>query len=249
MYIWNQDQYILHRFKILFYKLQSIYAWMSGIQFLFINDVISEISCRETKTKMVRHQNHNRLNKCHFELRRKFHYSLSKSTKSPHLLPPHTPTPASRPSSKNGYRTTCSCSSNVCNLRLDLNYSFSFLTSFFLSFSFFLSQKKKSCTCTFGRKFGILRRRNWLCMASFLQQLCQRHNQEPFLSHHMTKPTKWHVRSAKTQISLGIRPVWLESSLSAWRKLGSLATHWAHSEDSDRAKVIMLGLSWGGSFS
>ena len=26
--------------------------------------------------------------------------------------------------------------------------------------------------------------------------------------------------------------VWSESSLSAWRKLGSLATHWAHSEDS-----------------
>ena len=42
------------------------------------------------------------------------------------------------------------------------------------------------------------------------------------------------MRSAKTQISLGIRPVWLESSLSAWRKLGSLATHWAHSEDSDQ---------------
>ena len=31
------------------------------------------------------------------------------------------------------------------------------------------------------------------------------------------------VRPAKTQISLGIRPVWSESSLSAWRKLGSLA--------------------------
>ena len=43
----------------------------------------------------------------------------------------------------------------------------------------------------------------------------------------MTKPTKWHLRPAKTQISLGIRPVWSESSLSAWRKLGSLATHWA----------------------
>ena len=42
------------------------------------------------------------------------------------------------------------------------------------------------------------------------------------------------VRPAKTQISLGIRPVWSESSLSAWRKLGSLATHWAHSEDSDQ---------------
>ena len=53
---------------------------------------------------------------------------------------------------------------------------------------------------------------------------------------NMTEP--WHdktnkvtVRPAKTQISLGIRPVWSESSLSAWRKLGSLAAHWAHSED------------------
>ena len=39
------------------------------------------------------------------------------------------------------------------------------------------------------------------------------------------------VRPAKTQISLGIRPVWSESSLSAWRKLGSLATHWAQDPD------------------
>ena len=50
----------------------------------------------------------------------------------------------------------------------------------------------------------------------------------------MTKLTKWHVRE-KTQISLGIRPVWSESSLSAWRKLGSLVTHEAHSEDSDQS--------------
>ena len=76
----------------------------------------------------------------------------------------------------------------------------------------------------------------------------------------MTKPTKWHVRQAKTQISLGIRPVWSESLLSAWRKLRSLATHWAHSEDSDQTgrmprliwvsaerTVILLVLSWGGS--
>ena len=42
------------------------------------------------------------------------------------------------------------------------------------------------------------------------------------------------ARPAKTQISLGIRPVWSESSLSARRKLGSLATPWAHSEDSDQ---------------
>ena len=59
----------------------------------------------------------------------------------------------------------------------------------------------------------------------------------------MTKPTKWHVRPAKTQISLGIRPVWSESSLSAWRKLGSLATHWAHSEDSDQIG-LMPRLIW-----
>ena len=31
----------------------------------------------------------------------------------------------------------------------------------------------------------------------------------------MTKPTKWYVHPAKTQISLGIRPVWSESSLCA----------------------------------
>ena len=42
------------------------------------------------------------------------------------------------------------------------------------------------------------------------------------------------MRPAKTQINLGIRPVWSESSLSASRNLGSLATHWAHSEDSMR---------------
>ena len=50
------------------------------------------------------------------------------------------------------------------------------------------------------------------------------------------KPNKMSVRPAQTQISLGIRPVWSESSLSAWRKLGSLADaqadlslRWAHS--------------------
>ena len=34
-----------------------------------------------------------------------------------------------------------------------------------------------------------------------------------YMSHLMTKPTKWHMRPAKTQISLGICPVWSESSL------------------------------------
>ena len=45
------------------------------------------------------------------------------------------------------------------------------------------------------------------------------------------KTNKMTVRSAKIQISLGIRPVWSEISLSAWRNLASLATHSAHSED------------------
>ena len=69
------------------------------------------------------------------------------------------------------------------------------------------------------------------------------------------------LRSAKTQVTLGIRPVWLVSSLSAWRNLGSLATHWAHSEDSDQTgwmprliwafagrTLILLVLSCRGSY-
>ena len=70
------------------------------------------------------------------------------------------------------------------------------------------------------------------------------------------------VRPAKTQIRLGIGPVWSESFLSTQKKkLGSLATHWAHSEDTDKTwqmprliwvfagrTVILLVLSWGGSF-
>ena len=60
------------------------------------------------------------------------------------------------------------------------------------------------------------------------------------------KTSKVRVRPAKTQISLGICPVWSESSLSAWRNLGSLATHWAHSEDwSDWADAQAdLSLRW-----
>ena len=51
-----------------------------------------------------------------------------------------------------------------------------------------------------------------------------------YMNRLLTKPTKWHVRIAKTQISLCICPVWSESLLSAWRKLGSLATHWAQAK-------------------
>ena len=50
------------------------------------------------------------------------------------------------------------------------------------------------------------------------------------MSRDMTKPTKMNVRP---EISLSICPVWSEPSLSTWRNLGSLATQWAHREDSD----------------
>ena len=51
-----------------------------------------------------------------------------------------------------------------------------------------------------------------------------------WVSCDMIKPTEW-VCIQRTQISLGISPVWSESSLSAWRNLGPLAAHWAQSED------------------
>ena len=59
----------------------------------------------------------------------------------------------------------------------------------------------------------------------------------------MTKPIKWHVRTAKIQISLGIYPIWSEPSLSAWRKVESLATHLAHSKDSDQTAYAQADLS------
>ena len=66
----------------------------------------------------------------------------------------------------------------------------------------------------------------------------------------MTKPTKWHVRPAKTQISLGIRPVWSESSLCA---------QWMTTKTDQTGRMprliwvfagripTLLVLSWGGS--
>ena len=69
-------------------------------------------------------------------------------------------------------------------------------------------------------------------------------------SSQRKKDEPWHdetnkvtVCPAKTQISLGIRPVWSESSLSTWGKLGSLATYSVHNEDSDQT-VRMPRLIW-----
>ena len=84
------------------------------------------------------------------------------------------------------------------------------------------------------------------------------------MRHLMTKPTKWHMRPAKTQISLGMCPIWSESSLSTWRIIGSLATHKAddigyfiyvlYPHKTSRARALAGRLcdkdiiSWAGSF-
>ena len=54
------------------------------------------------------------------------------------------------------------------------------------------------------------------------------------MSRLMTKPTKWPVCPAKTQISLGIRPVWSESSLCAQWVAKDPNFLYADSEDSDQ---------------
>ena len=68
-----------------------------------------------------------------------------------------------------------------------------------------------------------------------LKLLCAKsYNRKQYLSRIVTKLTKWHVRPAKTQISLGIRPVWLEPSLCAqWVAKDPSFLH-ADNEDSDQ---------------
>ena len=58
------------------------------------------------------------------------------------------------------------------------------------------------------------------------------------LSHDMTKSTKWYVRPAKTQISLGIRPVWSESSLCAQLVAKDPSFLHVDSDDSDQTGRI-----------
>ena len=70
-----------------------------------------------------------------------------------------------------------------------------------------------------------------------------------YLSRFMTNPTKWHVRPAKTRISLGIHTVWSESSLcTQWVARIRLDGCPGWSESSLGAHAILLVLSWGRSF-
>ena len=78
------------------------------------------------------------------------------------------------------------------------------------------------------------------------------------ISQCMTKPTKWHVRPAKTQISLGICPVWsvfavcmkkawvLSYPSSAQRRLIRLGQCPGWPESSLGAHAILLVLSCTG---
>ena len=54
------------------------------------------------------------------------------------------------------------------------------------------------------------------------------HSLFAYVSRSITKPTEWHVRHAKTQICLGICPVWPESSLCAQREAKDLSHAAAH---------------------
>ena len=65
--------------------------------------------------------------------------------------------------------------------------------------------------------------------------------EEPFEPPH-DKTNNMAVRQAKTQIILGIRPVWSESSLSARRTVETLATHWTHSEGYEMSEIEPV---WG----
>ena len=81
-----------------------------------------------------------------------------------------------------------------------------------------------------------------------------------YLSRDMTTPTKRVCAQRRLRSAWASTQSDQESSLSAWGKLGSLATHWAHSEASDQTgrmsrliwvsagrTVTLLVLSRGGS--
>ena len=55
------------------------------------------------------------------------------------------------------------------------------------------------------------------------------HMWHPYMSREMTNPTMWVC--AQRRLRSAWAWVWSQSSLSAWRNLGSLATHWARSKD------------------
>ena len=98
------------------------------------------------------------------------------------------------------------------------------------------------------KRLGIKLFGEWLglCIRIYSQALTARDMElGQGLSHLMTKPTKWLCDQQR------LKSAWAsaqsdQSSLSAWRKLGSLPTHWADSEDSDQTGPMprLIYLCW-----
>ena len=90
-------------------------------------------------------------------------------------------------------------------------------------------------------------RKYWLYIL-YVQKVCNMKSWQLLVSYYhmsriMTKLTKWHVRPAKIQLSLGIHPVWSESSLCArWVAKIPMLLH-ADSEYFDQTGR-MPGLIW-----
>ena len=55
--------------------------------------------------------------------------------------------------------------------------------------------------------YSILKGESVLEFSAELEEVVVSRLQKKKMSRLLTKPTKWHVRPAKTRISLGIRPV------------------------------------------
>ena len=67
--------------------------------------------------------------------------------------------------------------------------------------------------------------------------------------HYIAITEHAHGKTKKKKKMIWLRSAWAsaqsdESSLSAWRNIGSLATHWAHSEDSDQTAQADRVLRW-----
>ena len=78
----------------------------------------------------------------------------------------------------------------------------------------------------------------WQCMVrpwrAYFNATCASHQATAQVSRLITKPTKWHVHPVKTQIRLGIRPVWSEPSLCPQWVANGPSFHHADSKDSDQ---------------
>ena len=86
----------------------------------------------------------------------------------------------------------------------------------------------------------------WTIQKSSRMATLWQHN----MSRNMTKPTKWPVRQAKTQISLSIRPIYKSELCTPWVAKYPSFLH-VDSEDSDQPRctghfigIVMMWLIW-----